>query len=91
MLFPKFKSFALVISFLILAAPERRALAQNFQSECISSYTNSFKQSSRGINPPRGQANKYCSCAEAAIATGDTMSKAVEMCTKMIKNIYGYK
>ena len=57
-------------------------------NDCVNSYVSSYVQSSGGKYPPSGQAKKYCNCALASIASGDTMSKATGMCMQMIKNVY---
>jgi len=71
----------------LVAAGASSAMASEM-NDCVNSYVKSYVQSSGGKYPPSGQARKYCDCALGAIATGDTMSTAVGMCTKMIKNLY---
>lgn len=68
----------------------QNAIASEF-NDCVNSYVSSYVQASRGKYPPTGQAKKYCNCALSSVASGDTMSAAVTMCTQMIKNLYGLK
>ena len=80
----------LLASSAVFAIQTQKASANQFMRECVSNYKSSYIRSSGGATPPRGQANEYCECAKAALESGDTLSTAVNLCTAMIKNLYGY-
>lgn len=79
-------SIALSLFFIALIGGEKASASE--LNDCVNEYVNSYVRASRGIYPPSGQAKKYCNCAMASVASGDTLSKAIEMCTGMIKNLY---
>ena len=80
-------AFMALSSTAIIFAGGQNAIASEM-NDCVNSYVSSYVQASGGKYPPTGQAKKYCNCAMSSVASGDTMSAAVTMCTQFIKNVY---